>query len=141
MASGCRVGGGLDFREHVGKRFHAGEIDIKLGASCAAEMGVRVVEAGEDVGVSSGSGEIVHMRLRASEPGDFRSCSDCEHFSAGDGYGFDDLRFVFCESSACVDDAIEEEIVGSDVCGLSRPGVGGGRLLLRNGLGRTRRRR
>ena len=56
MARGCCVGGGLDLREHVGERFHAGQVDVKLGAARAAEVRMRVVESGEDEDVSSGSG-------------------------------------------------------------------------------------
>ena len=35
-------------------------------------------------------------------------------FAAADGHGFDDLRLVFCESNARVDDSVEEEVIGGN---------------------------
>jgi hypothetical protein len=68
MVRGCSAGGGFNLREHVGKRFLAGQVDVELGAARAAKVRMRVVESGEEVDVSSGSGEVVHMRLRTCQP-------------------------------------------------------------------------
>ena len=64
--------------------------------------------------------------------------SDGEDFAAADGDGFDDLRLVFGEANAGVDDAVEEDDVrragdglgnrgccGIGVLGCAGPGRGG----------------
>ena len=63
VAGGRGVGGRLDFREHVGEGFDAGEVDVELGAACAAQVRVRVVEAGEDEGAGAGGVEIAEARF------------------------------------------------------------------------------
>ena len=131
VACGRGVGGGLDFREHVGEGFDAGEVDVELGAACAAEMRVRVIEAGEDEGAGVGGVEIVEHGFGSGEACDVFGLADGEHFAAADGDGFDDLRLVFSESNAGVDDAVEEDDVGRagdglgivDAAGLARLGA------------------
>ena len=147
VACGSGVGGGLDFREHVGEGFDAGEVDVELGAAGATEVRVRVVEAGEDEGVVSADAEIVESGFRTGEARDVFSRADGEHFAAADGDGFDGLRLVFSESDAGVDDAVEEDDVGRggdgsdlvDAMGLGVPVRGDSRR--ESGLSNTLKRR
>ena len=71
VAGGRGVGGGLDSCEHLGEGFDAGEIDVELGAACAAEVGVGIVEAGKDEGTGAGGVEIVEDGFWTCESGDF----------------------------------------------------------------------
>ena len=113
VAGGCCVGGGLDLREHVGERFDAGEVDVELGAACAAKVCVGVVESGKDDRyVVLAESRSCKMRLGSGEAGDFVGRADGENFAAADGDGFDDLRLVFSEANAGVDDAVEKDDVG-----------------------------
>ncbi len=125
------VGGGLDFGEHVGEGFDAGEVDVELGAAGAAEVGVGIVEAGEDEGAGGGGVEIVENGFGSGEARDVFGGADGENFAATDGDGFDDLRLVFRESFAGVDDAVEVDDIGSAG---DRFGLGG-----RGGFGTFRR--
>ena len=47
-------GEGLHFGEHFGERLDAGQVDVELGLAGAAQVHVRVVEAGKDEGAGAG---------------------------------------------------------------------------------------
>ena len=112
VACGSGVGCGFDLREHVGEGFDAGEVDVELGAACAAEVRVRVVEAGEDEGVRGSGARSCRAVLGPARRVMSSVVADGEHFAAADGHGLDDLRLVFSETFAGIDDAIEEDDVG-----------------------------
>src|SRR5579863_10454076 len=107
VAGGCCVGCGLDLREHIGERLDAGQVDVELGATRAAEVGVGVVEAREDEGARGPGPEVVQNGFWTGEAGDLFSLSDGENFAAAEGDGLNSLRLVFSESFARVDDAVE----------------------------------
>ncbi len=115
----------FDFREHFGEGFDAGEVYVELGAACSAEMRVRVVEAGEDEGAGAGGAEIAQRCFGSCEALDVFSLADSKYFAATDGDGFNDLRLVFSETFARVDDTVEEDDVRRAGDGFVRRGCCG----------------
>ncbi len=137
VACGRGICCGFDFREHVGEGFDAGEIDVKLGAACASKMRVRVIKAREDEGAGVGEVEIAQRGFGSCEALDVFSLADGEYFAATDGDGFDNLRLVFSESNAGVDDTVEEDDVRRTGDGLGNRGRRGIDALGCDGPGRS----
>ncbi len=129
--AGRGVGGGLNFGEHIGEGFDAGEIDVELGAAGAAEMRVGVVEAGKEEDVGAVGVEVAEDGIGSGETLDVRVAADGEDSAAADGDGLNRLRLVFRKTFAGVDDGVEEDDVGDMLCDCR--GVLG-RMILRSGL-------
>ena len=106
------VGEGLDFGQHVGERFHAGQVDIELGAPGPAEMGVRVIEAGKDKRAALGGSRSSRRVLGPARRVTSSLLADGQHFSAADGHGLHCLGLIALQPHAGVDHAIEKDDVG-----------------------------
>ncbi len=109
VSRGSGLGEEVDFSEHFGERFYAGEIDVELGLASAAKVGVGVVEAGKDEGTGAVRVEIVETGVGAGEPGDLIRGADGQHLASADGDGLHALRLVLGEALAGVYDASEED--------------------------------
>ena len=52
VPGGCGIGEALDFNEHRRQGFNAGQVHVELGSAGASQVGVSVIEAGEDEGLA-----------------------------------------------------------------------------------------
>ncbi len=84
-----------------------------------------IVEAWKDERAGAGGVEIVENGFGTSEARDLFCGSDREHFAASDGDGFYDLRLVFSEPFAGVNDAVEVDDIGDAGDGFGFGGSGG----------------
>ncbi len=99
----------LNLFEHRGQRFYAVKIDVQLGAPSAAQVNMRIVEAGKDEGPGIPGIDVTQDGFRTGEACDFLCGSNRDDSSAADGHGLHDFGLVLCQSCTGVDGGVEED--------------------------------